>query len=167
MALLAVVVLTMMPVGRVAKAATYSIVALGASNTNGLGVSSDQAFPAQIQAMLRAKGIDAQLSVAATNGMNSSGLLGTADSISAGTNLVLVEPVKDNDRKTGIGSSNSANLAQIQSKLRARGIKSIVIRLRPLPPGGLQGDGVHLTPAGHRAIAARYLPQVMAALRSR
>ena len=39
-----------------AGAETTRIVALGASNTAGKGVSRDQAFPAQLEAMLRAKG---------------------------------------------------------------------------------------------------------------
>ncbi len=40
----------------VAQAASISIVALGASNTNGKGVGSGQAWPAVLESMLRAKG---------------------------------------------------------------------------------------------------------------
>jgi acyl-CoA thioesterase-1 len=143
------------------------IVALGASNTNGKGVSTQDAFPAQIQAMLQAKGISAQVSVSASDGENSAKLLGRVDSIPADTKLVLIEPVRANDQRDGIAGQNASNLAQIGARLRARGIKSIIVLLRPLPSGGLQADNVHLTPAGHRAIAARYLPQIIAALQSR
>jgi len=51
-----------------ANAGPLNIVALGASNTSGRGqgshpggVSSNQAYPAQLEAMLRAKGIDAHV----------------------------------------------------------------------------------------------------------
>jgi lysophospholipase L1-like esterase len=39
-------------------AASAQIVALGASNTAGYGLSSSQSWPAQLQAMLQAKGSD-------------------------------------------------------------------------------------------------------------
>jgi hypothetical protein len=60
--------------------------------------------------------------------------------------LVLIEPVIGNDQRTGIAANNSANLAAIGSQLRARGIKSIVVQLRPLPADGLQDD--HVPDAG-------------------
>jgi acyl-CoA thioesterase-1 len=149
------------------QAASFKIVALGASNTNGLGVGGQQAFPAQIQAMLRAKGVDATVSVMASNGLTSAALLSEVDSIPAGTSLVLIEPVKINDQRAGIANSNRANLEQIGSRLLSRGIKSIIIKLRPLPPDGLQADNIHLTPHGHQVIAARYLPQIITVLRNR
>src|ERR1700754_3174558 len=70
------------------------IVFLGASNTNGKGVGSDQAFPMQLQSMLRAKGIEAQVTVQAVNGQTSAQLLGSVDAIPAETRLVLIEPVR-------------------------------------------------------------------------
>src|SRR6266699_7059319 len=42
-------------------AAPLRIVAIGASNTHGWYVGNQGAYPAQLQAMLRAKGIDAQV----------------------------------------------------------------------------------------------------------
>jgi lysophospholipase L1-like esterase len=46
-----------------AEAATIKILALGASNTNGKGVSTSDAWPAQLESMLRAKGYDATVKV--------------------------------------------------------------------------------------------------------
>jgi acyl-CoA thioesterase I len=67
----------MMVLGGVPSAAsTVNIVALGASNTAGKGVGSDQAFPAQLEAMLRAKGYDAHVTNAGVNGDTTSGMLG-------------------------------------------------------------------------------------------
>jgi len=157
----------MLPAGP-ASAAAFRIVALGASNTNGKGVSGGEAFPAQIEAMLRANGVDASVSVSATNGDDSSQLLARVDSSAPdGTALVLIEAVQGNDRKAGISDSqHAANLATIRQRLAQRKIKSIIVLLRPLPPDGLQADGEHLTAHGHQAVAARYLPQVMAALKA-
>jgi hypothetical protein len=44
-----------------ANAAPLRIVAIGASNTHGWYVGNQGAYPAQLQALLRAKGIDAQV----------------------------------------------------------------------------------------------------------
>jgi acyl-CoA thioesterase-1 len=50
--MLGVIVGCMVSIGPV----SAQVVALGASNTEGKGVGSSEAFPAQLQAMLRAKG---------------------------------------------------------------------------------------------------------------
>src|SRR5690348_15338102 len=57
-----------------AQAASLRIVAIGASNTSGWGVQSGYAYPERLQAMLRAKGINAEVKNAGipmetTNGM--------------------------------------------------------------------------------------------------
>ena len=44
------------------------IVALGASNTYGMGVERDEAYPARLQRLLRAKGIQANVANAGVNG---------------------------------------------------------------------------------------------------
>jgi lysophospholipase L1-like esterase len=44
-----------------AQAAPLRIVAIGASNTHGWYVGNQGAYPAQLQVLLRAKGIDAQI----------------------------------------------------------------------------------------------------------
>ena len=49
--------LAMLSVG-IASADAATIVALGASNTYGKGVARNQAYPAQLEAILRAKGSD-------------------------------------------------------------------------------------------------------------
>src|SRR4029077_14425259 len=45
----------------IANAAPLRIVAIGASNTHGWYVANQGAYPAQLQALLKAKGIDAQV----------------------------------------------------------------------------------------------------------
>jgi hypothetical protein len=61
-----------------ADAAQINIVALGASNTYGKGVARGQDFPAQLQAMLRAKGLDARVANAGINGDTTGGMLGAS-----------------------------------------------------------------------------------------
>ncbi len=156
----------------VARAETVKILALGASNTNGRGVSTSEAWPAQLERMLRAKGYDVTVSVNALNGDTSGGVLSRASNISAGTRVVIFDTGGDNDRKRG-GSEGSinANKARIISAIRAHGAKPIVAPyqriLGPMRSGGsnYQADGHHLTAASHARIAAVLMPSVVAAIK--
>jgi acyl-CoA thioesterase-1 len=147
------------------RAESVTIVALGSSNTVGLGVGSSNAYPMQIEAMLRAKGIDAKVIIRAVPGQSTAAMLRDAESVPAGTMLVTFEPNYPNDVKAGIASQNKANLARIAAGLRARGIRSILIKIKGMPAGEFQPDGEHLTAHGHQVLAARYLPQIIAAIR--
>jgi acyl-CoA thioesterase I len=141
------------------------IVALGASNTYGKGVARGQAFPAQLQAMLRARGIDARVANAGINGDTTSGMLARLGAaVPAGTKVVILQP-GGNDRRKG-QSGRGSNVATIVSRLEARGIQVIMLErvLAGMAPQHIQPDGQHLTPAGYRIIAARLLPQVIAAI---
>src|SRR5580692_13093023 len=82
-----------------ANAAPLNIVALGASNTAGQGeghhpggVPRNQAFPAQLEAMLRAKGIDAHVCNAGVAGDTVGGMLRRLDSaVPNGTQIVILQ----------------------------------------------------------------------------
>jgi len=52
----------------VVEAASLNIVAIGASNTWGWGVASQNAYPAQLQALLRKRGINANVTSAGVPG---------------------------------------------------------------------------------------------------
>jgi acyl-CoA thioesterase-1 len=143
-------------------AAEVRIVALGASNTAGKGVNPDQAFPAQLEAMLRAKGYDARVTNAGVSGDTTSGMLGRiSSSVPDGTQIAIVGANARNDIKAGEGAQHAANVGAIASQLRARHIKVIVQPRIDVPR---QADGVHFTPEGHRMVAARLLPMVIAAI---
>ena len=146
-------------------AAEIRIVALGASNTAGKGVSPDQAFPAQLEAMLRAKGYDAHVTNAGVSGDTTSGMLGRLNSsVPDGTQIAIVGLNNAaNDIRAGEGSQHTANAGAIVSQLRARHVKVIVQPRMNVPR---QADGVHFTPEGHRMVAARLLPMVIAAIGS-
>jgi acyl-CoA thioesterase-1 len=144
----------------VASADAATIVALGASNTYGKGVERDQAYPAQLEAILRAKGSNAQVVNAGINGDTTEGMLGRLDqAVPDGTRVVILHP-GGNDRRQG----RPDRTADIQSRLAARHIRVIILAnsmLRGLPH---QPDGQHLTPEGYRMLAAALAPRVLAAV---
>jgi acyl-CoA thioesterase-1 len=141
-----------------ANAAT--VVALGASNTYGKGVARDQAFPAQLEAILRAKGRDVHVVNAGINGDTTEGMLQRLDSVVPnGTSAVILQPGGNDARK---GSPDRT--AEIQSRLRARGIRVIMVpnnAFRGLPH---QPDGQHLTPEGYHMLAESLASRVAGAV---
>lgn len=151
------------------------VVALGASNTEGRGrgrfnggVNRPQAYPAQLEAMLRAAGIRASVRNAGIAGDTTGGMLARLDrAVPKGTKVVILQP-GGNDARRGIDEGTaSANVSEIQRRLEARGIT--VILLESLGRiGGRENrdpDGQHFNAAGHRAFAEWLLPKVQAALR--
>lgn len=145
--------------GGTAQAAT--VVALGASNTLGKGVSPSQAYPAQLKVLLRAKGLNVNVINAGINGDTTSGMLARLHNVvPKGTSVVVLQP-GGNDRRKGAPDQTS----EIQSRLHAMGIRVVLLpnnMLRGLPH---QPDGMHLTPEGYRMLAEKVAGQVVGALR--
>lgn len=155
-----------------ADAATINIVALGASQTAGRGqgrhsggVSPDQAFPAQLESMLRARGYDAQVTNAGVAGDTTDGMLSRLDSsVPAGTRLVILQP-GTNDGSRGGSAGATVNVPKIIQNLKARGIKVIMANMRrAVTAADIGPDGQHLTARGQTLVAARLLPQVIGAI---
>lgn len=143
--------------------ASAQIVAIGASNVAGRGVSSSEAWPAQLQAMLAAKGRSVQVINAGINGDTNAGMLGRLDSaVPTGTKVVLLDKRGGgwNGRRLGQGSQD-AELAAIEARLRARGIRVIPMWWGNELRQHLLPDHIHFTPEGHRIVAAHMLPAVM------
>jgi acyl-CoA thioesterase I len=147
-----------------AHAASGTVVALGASNTYGKGVARNQAYPAQLQAILRAKGHTVRVINAGINGNTTRQMLARMDSVvPSGTRVVILQP-GGNDRRKG-EADTSQNLAEIQSRLSARGVRVVVMEnnmFRGLPK---QPDGQHMTPEGYHMLAEAIAGQVEGALR--
>jgi acyl-CoA thioesterase-1 len=141
-----------------ARAAT--VVALGASNTFGKGVSRSQSYPAQLEALLRKRGLDVRVVNAGINGDTTGGMLARLDHVvPKGTSVVILQPGGNDRRKLA-----ADNTPAIQSRLSAVGIKVVM-----LPNGMLHGlphqpDGQHLTPEGYHMLAEELVGQVAAAL---
>src|SRR2546430_2793644 len=129
-----------------ASAHAATIVALGASNTYGKGVARNQAYPAQLEAILRAKGANVRIVNAGINGDTTEGMLQRLDrSVPNGTSAVILQP-GGNDRRKG----RADRTADIQSRLSARGIPAIMLG-NGMPAGlPLQPDGQHLTPSANQ-----------------
>ncbi len=143
-------------------AASATVVALGASHTAGKGLSRSQAFPAQLESMLRANGHDVRVVNAGISGDTTGGMLGRLERATpAGTRVVILQPGGNDARK---GGDRGANIAEIERRLGARGIPVIMLENGSFHGLPKQPDGQHLTPEGYHAIAERLLPQVTSAL---
>jgi acyl-CoA thioesterase-1 len=160
--------------GQAADAASANIVALGASNTYGHGrgrtnggVEPSQAWPAQLQSMLRAKGLDARVKNAGIPGDTTAGMLARLGSaVPDGTQLVIFQP-GGNDARRGQGGDRRGNIAEIKRRLAARHIKVLMIGkiVQIAPRDTRDPDGEHFNARGHTAIARSLVPRVMGAVR--
>ncbi|MFB6421159.1 MULTISPECIES: GDSL-type esterase/lipase family protein [Bradyrhizobium] len=141
-----------------AQAAT--VVALGASNTAGKGVSSEQAYPAQLEALLRGRGLDVRVVNAGVNGDTTGGMMARLESaVPKGTKVVILQPGGNDARKGG-----ADHTGEIKARLAQMGVKVIM-----LPNGMFRGkphqpDGIHLTPEGYRMLAQQLAGPVAGAL---
>jgi acyl-CoA thioesterase-1 len=145
----------------VSAAQAATVVALGASNTFGKGVARAQAYPAQLEALLRSKGLNARVINAGINGDTTGAMLARLDRVAPkGTSVVILQP-GGNDRRKSAPDKTS----EIEARLTAMGIKVVL-----LPNGMLRGkphqpDGQHLTPEGYHMLAEELVGQVAGALR--
>jgi acyl-CoA thioesterase-1 len=148
-----------------ANSAAAQIVALGASNTQGRGVSPDEAWPTVLESMLHARGSSVHVANAGINGDTTGGELARLDSaVPDGTRVVILNFGRNDFKrgKHGGGAISSdmrqANVAKILSELHRRRIRTIeadgmIDSIRAA--GMVQADGIHLTAEGHRRVAAR------------
>jgi acyl-CoA thioesterase-1 len=144
-------------------AATLNIVAVGASNTTGFGVGEANAYPALLQALLRKKGINANVTNAGANGDVTSGMLRRIDSaVPNGTDLVILQPGGNDLRFFGTKEARAANIAAMVARLKARHIRVIVYDPNPVPPDFYQWDHIHFNAAAHAKIAATLAAQISA-----
>lgn len=156
------------------------IVALGDSNTSGLGVDPGQAFPTRLESILRTRDQSALVVNAGVPGDTFGAMLGRLDlSVPAGTDLVIVQGGY-NDLADGVPPDQTvANLNEILARLRARRIKTVLcgffypqwdaIGRRLAASYGatfvngstcydprLRGpDDLHMSEAGHEVVAGR------------
>jgi acyl-CoA thioesterase-1 len=149
-----------------ADTARAQIVAIGASNVAGKGVSSSDAWPAQLEGMLAAKGRHLHVTNAGISGDTNAGMLARLDSaVPEGTKIVLLDRYGGgwNARRLGKGDQ-SADLAAIEARLRSRGIRIIPMWWNAALRSYLQPDGIHFTAEGHRLVASKMLPSVAGAV---
>lgn len=145
------------------------VVALGASNTIGRGrgstpngVSPAEAYPAQLQKLLRAQGCSVSVANAGVAGDTTRGMLTRLPkAIGKDTRVVILQP-GGNDGRRGEGGDTAANTAEIQRQLTERGITMITLdRLGQIAGPYRLADGQHFSADGHAAFAAHLAPQVL------
>jgi acyl-CoA thioesterase-1 len=146
-----------------AAAAPLRIVAIGASNTHGFYVGNQGAYPAKLQALLRAKGIDAHVTNAGVPLETTGMMLRRIDKdVPDGTDIVILEPGGNDKRFLVLPQWRAANIAEMERRLQARSIQVIVYdEFIPLHYRTL--DFIHLTQEGHAMIAAALRPLIATA----
>jgi acyl-CoA thioesterase I len=147
-----------------AAAQPVRIVAIGASNTSGWGVGEQAAYPARLEALLKARGINAQVVNAGVPFETTNGMLGRIDSaVPNGTRLVIIQPGGNDLRFLGSKERRTSNINAMVAKLRARGIRALVFD-PVFPPEYYSWDRIHLNADAHSRIAQTLAPQVAAVI---
>ena len=158
--------------------AEVRIVALGASSIRGYGVPESQAYPAQLEAALRARGHQVTVTNQGVNGDTTRGVLARLDSaVPPGTNIVILQ-IGGNDLVRDHVSPDAvvANKRTIVERLRAKGTEVYV--LENMQQGIVDRADLHvestrvpnstrwhLTPAGYAIVVRRTLPPIEALVR--
>ena len=166
----------------IAHAEPIKIVAFGGSNTFGKGVSPDEAYPAQLERLLRAAGYDVVVKNEGTNGQTTLDELGKLDSaVPEGVKIVIFQPGGNDNKfqnRTPVGDTGN-NIRTIVQKLldrhilvlfsggrdQIRYVEDLNITIigpfrRFVPETEWQADKEHLTPNGYKMVAERMLPIV-------
>ena len=114
-------------------ATAAQIVALGASNTEGMGrgrhadgVPREQAYPAQLERMLNSSGCRVQVVNAGVAGDTTSGMLARLPGLLENTKGLILQP-GGNDARRGQGENVQANIEAIQKITAQHGIKVIIL----------------------------------------
>ena len=148
------------------QAQALNIVAIGASNTSGLGVGEQNAYPALLEALLRKKGINAHVTNAGQSGDVTAGMRNRLDAaVAKGTDIVILQPGANDLRFFGSKEARAANITAMQARLHARGIRVIVYDPEPVPRDFYQWDGIHFNAAAHAKIAATLAAQIAATIK--
>ena len=161
------------------------IVAFGDSLTSGYLLPRNQAYPAQLQARLRAKGYDVTVKNAGIGGDTAQHALKRFDTaIDPGTDICIVE-FGLNDRRAGTSLKTvQTRVAELVRSLRARRIAVLVLGLGGLKFAKLAAangalsldftlprhkyrarDHAHFNAEGYSILVTRMLPQVETLIR--
>jgi acyl-CoA thioesterase I len=117
----------------------YTIVALGDSLTAGFGVRRSEAFPARIDARLKAANYPVRIANAGLSGDTTAGALARFDfAVPQGTNGLLLA-IGANDMLQGMSpSAAQANIEAIIVRAKARGIRVVLLGMRAPTNWGVQ-----------------------------
>jgi acyl-CoA thioesterase I len=150
--------------------AQTQIVAFGASNVAGYGVWPSQAWPAQLEILLKAKGYNVRVKNAGKSGDTTSGMLHRLNfAVPSGTMIVILDVgggYFNNQKRTNLASQlkGKADMAAIETQLKSGGITVVPENTGGMPLAYEQTDKIHLTAEGHKIFAAHLLPLVVTGL---
>jgi acyl-CoA thioesterase I len=114
-----------------ADAAPVRILAFGDSITAGFGLAPPQALPAQLEARLKADGINAQVINGGVSGDTTAGGLARLDWALQDKPAYAVVELGANDMLRGLDPAEAyANLDKILARLDAAGVKSLLVGMR-------------------------------------
>jgi acyl-CoA thioesterase I len=115
----------------VAQSRPYTIVALGDSLTAGFGVRRSEAFPARLDARLKAAGYPVRIANAGLSGDTSAGALARFDfAVPQGTDGLLLA-IGANDMLQGTSpAAAKANIEAIIVRAKTRGIRVVLLGMR-------------------------------------
>jgi acyl-CoA thioesterase-1 len=168
-------------VGTPAFAQTVKVVTFGDSGPAGNGVSQSQGYPAQLQVMLRAKGINATVQNISVSGDTTAMGLARIGAVPKDAVVVITE-FGSNDLRGGVSTAQmNANMEAIAKRLRSNGAQVLMMGTRGIKYFAVaertgshaitypmefktylqKETGKHLTPEGHRKAAAMMLPKVI------
>lgn len=122
-----------------ASAEPYRIVGFGDSLMAGYGLRPNEGFPRQLEAALRKKGYEVEVTDAGVSGDTTSGGLSRLDwSVPDGTDLVILE-LGANDMLRGVSPALAEkNLDTMITRLKQRGIGVLLAGMRAAPSLGDQ-----------------------------
>ena len=121
--------------GRAAEPHVPVIVVFGDSFTAGLGLPHDEAFPAQLEAWLRAQGKPARVVSAGKSGDTTEAALSRLDKAIAEHPDVVILELGTNDALRGINpATTQANLGTMITKFREGGAKQLLLTGILAPP---------------------------------
>ena len=125
------------------------------------GVLYPEAYPAQLEKLLRARGLNVTVKNAGAPSITAGMMLGSLDSVvDSSTKVAIIDPAWNEMLHGGSRLDMERNIAEMSRRLKARGIKVIVFQRWPS-----YFNESHPSAKAHAIVAASLLPQVMAALR--
>jgi acyl-CoA thioesterase I len=167
-------------VSSLATADEIKIVALGASQTNGKGVANSDAYPAQLERILKAEGYSVSVANEGADGATTRDILSRLSrAVPDGTKIVILQPgtndrVRTNKRSALNPDETRNNVDQMLAKLRERNIGVVLLGYpgeggreisekysaiwygqptKDISPEMIQGDGQHFTKEGYAVLA--------------
>lgn len=175
-----ILVLTVLSWPLLATAEEIKIVAFGASGTAGEGLSESDAYPAQLERLLKAEGYSVAVVNEGISGDTTRDLLNRFDrAVPDGTKIVILQPGTNDKKRTKTRTSLSPsetkeNVEQILAKLKERNISAVLLGYpgeggrklaqahaavwygqghKDVSPDMIQADGLHLTKEGNAVLA--------------